>query len=75
MKKNNLAEIKKMNIDALLGKVKATKKELVGLILDKNASKLTNLRMVKNKRKDLAQMLTILKQKHLLKELEEKQHA
>lgn len=73
MKKNDLAEIKKMDIKTLLEKVGKIKKELEGSILDKNMGKLSNLKQVKNKRKDLAQMLTVLKQKQLLQELEAKE--
>lgn len=69
MKKNNLVEIKKMDLILLQERVKKLEKELVDLSLDK--IKGGNIREAKNKRRDLAQMLTILKQKELLKQLGE----
>lgn len=70
MKKNELSEIKKMDIAVLSEKAKKAKSEIAGLLIDKNMNKMTNLRLLKNKRKDLAQMLTVKTQKQLLKELE-----
>ncbi len=72
MKKTELSEVKKAEIDTILGKATALRKEITGLILDKNVSKLSDLREVKKKRRDLAQVLTVLRQKQLLKDLEEK---
>lgn len=71
MKKNDLAEIKKMEDKALLEKVVKLKSELKGLILDKSMNKLSNLKQIKHKRKDLAQILTVFRQKELINELEE----
>lgn len=72
MKKNELAEIKKMDIKSIAERVKKVKSELTDLVLDKNMNKLTNLKGSKAKRKDVAQMLTVIKQKQLLQELEVK---
>lgn len=72
MKKNEFAEIKKMDIKAVAQKVKKMKSEIAGLVIDKNMNKMTNLKLIKNKRRDIAQILTVLKQKNLLKEMEEK---
>lgn len=70
MKKTSFNDIKKMDTKALLEKAKSTKKEIVEKYMDKNMAKLKNLKEIKNKRRDLAQMLTVLRQKQLLKELE-----
>lgn len=70
MKKSELAEIKKMDIKTLGEKTKKAKEGLAGLTLDKSMGKLANLREIKSRRRDLAQILTILKQKQLLEELE-----
>jgi len=72
MKKTEFAEIKKMEIISLSGKIKSAQKEILGFILDKSTNKVTNLKMIKSKRKDLAQMITVLRQKQMLKELEKK---
>lgn len=75
MKKNALVEIKQMNIIQILEKVKSEKKAVSDLTLDKNMRKLKDLKSVHKKKKDIAQMLTILKQKQLLAELEEVKEA
>lgn len=72
MKKIELAEIKKMDLKSLSERVAKTQKELGDLTMDKNMNKVTNLKAIKNKRKDIAQMLTVLRQKQLLSELEVK---
>lgn len=70
MKKNNLAEIKKMDIKALAEKAKQIAKEIVSLHIDKNMNKIANLKVVNQKRKDLAQTLTVISQKKLLERME-----
>lgn len=70
MKKTEFAEIKKMEIKPLILKIKSIQKEILGLILDKSTAKRTNLKVIKNKRRDLAQMMTVLRQKQMLEELE-----
>lgn len=72
MKKNDLAEVKKMDIKQIKEKVKKTRTEIAGLVIDKNMGKLANLKAVKSKRRDLAQTLTVLKQKELLEKMEVK---
>lgn len=71
MKKSGLAEIKKMDIKALKEKIKVAKSELVGIVLNKSINKEPNLKAAKAKRLDVAQMLTVLRQKELLSELGE----
>ena len=70
MKKNNLTEKKKMDVGSLKSEAEKVREEIAGLTMDKNTAKLTNLKAVKNKRRDLAQILTVVKQKQLLQELE-----
>lgn len=70
MKKNDLVEIKKIDIKTLKERAKKIKEELSGLVIDKNMNKLTNLKAIKNKRKDMAQILTVLNQKQLVEALE-----
>lgn len=72
MKRNDLAEIKKINVSEIINKVKKLKNELSDLQIDKNMNKLKNVKDIKNKRRDLAQMLTVLQQKQLLAKLEAK---
>lgn len=72
MKKNDLIEIKKIDIKSLKDKIKKARSEVSDLYMDKNTGKLTNLRVLKNKRRDLAQLLTVLNQKVALQKLEEK---
>lgn len=71
MKKQALAEIKKLDIKAIREKVKSVKIDLQKLVLDKSMNKLTDVKVLAKKRKDLAQMLTILRQKELLMQLED----
>lgn len=70
MKKTEFVEIKKMDIKALKVKVKKTREEIAGLIIDKNMSKMPNLKSIKSKRNELAKTLTVLKQKYLMEQLE-----
>lgn len=70
MKKNDLAEIKKMDLSLIGEKLKKAQKEVVSLVIDKNTNKLTNLKTIKNKRREIAQMMTIVRQKQLLQQIE-----
>lgn len=75
MKKNSLIEIKKMDINSLKGKAKTVYNELEDLLLNKSINKITNSKLVRSKKKDLAQVLTILRQKELIKQLEGEKNA
>lgn len=72
MKKNDLVEIKKLEETSLKDRAKLLKGKIADLIMDKNMGKLKNVKVISNSRKDLAQILTILRQKQLLSELESK---
>lgn len=74
MKKQELVQIKALDVKELKEKVKTFRKEIADLVLDKNMNKLKDLKMIYKKRKDLAQILTIMRQKQLLAELESKSH-
>lgn len=72
MKKNNLSEIKLLEVKEILARVNSLRKELADLEIDKNMKKMKDVKIISKKRKDVAQMLTIAGQKRLLKELEER---
>jgi ribosomal protein L29 len=70
MKKNDLAELKNLDAKALFERVKKARTEMADLVMDKNMSTLKNLKQMRNKRKDLAQILTIHRQKEIIAQLE-----
>lgn len=72
MKKNDFVQLKSLDIKELLGKVKTLEQALADLVLDKNMKKLKDLKSISKKKKDLAQILTVLRQKELLGKLESK---
>lgn len=72
MKKNDFIQIKGLDIKELKIKALALKKEIADLVLDKNMKKLKDLKSVGKKKKDLAQVSTVIRQKELLAELEPK---
>lgn len=72
MKRNELTQSKGLDIKELKKIGKTIKKEIADLTLDKNMKKLKDLKSINKKKKDLAQVLTIMRQKELLKELETK---
>lgn len=69
MKKNELIQIKGLSIKELKDKAKSLKDEIANLSLDKNMKKLKDTKSVFKKRKDLAQVLTVLRQKEMLEQL------
>lgn len=70
MKRNDFLEIKKLDEKALLAKVTQLQQEIAGLVLDKNMGNLKDLKSMFKKKKDIAQILTVVKQKQLLSLLE-----
>ncbi len=70
MKRQQFMEIKQLEVKDLLAKVTAAKLEVADLVLDKNMKKLKDVKVISKKRHDIAQMLTVIKQKQLLSELE-----
>lgn len=71
MKKNELTTVKNLDISQLKEKAKALKKEIADLTLDKNMKKLKDLKLISKKRKEIAQLLTLIKQKEIIGKLEE----
>ncbi len=71
MKKNDFAEVKKLDIKTLQQRVKKLREEIMDLSFDKKTGKLKNSKSIKIKRRDLAQILTVTSQKELISELEE----
>lgn len=69
MKKNDLLEIKNMDIVGLTKKATGLIKEVADLSLEKNMHKLKNFKSVTQVRKNLAQVLTVLNQKNVLEAL------
>ncbi len=70
MKKNELIQVKALDLKELAAKAKTLRKEIANVTMDKNMKKLKDLKSITKKRKDLAQVLTITKQKQMLTELE-----
>lgn len=70
MKKNEFKQIKGLDTKELNVKAKALKEEIANLTLDKNMKKLKDLKMISKKKKELAQMLTVIRQKELLEKIE-----
>lgn len=62
--------MKTLDIEALSAHAVLLRKEMADLVLDKNMNKLKDRKAVAKKRKDLAQTLTVLRQKQLLVLLE-----
>ena len=70
VKKNDLTQIKGLDLEELKLKVKVLKTEIADLALDKNMKKLKDITKIAKKKKDLAQILTVLRKKELLEKLE-----
>ena len=70
MKKNNIAEYRKMDSADLKKQIKQFRLELNSLLIDKNTGKLTDLKVANKKRHEVAQMFTVLNQKVMLENLE-----
>ncbi len=70
MKKNEFIQIKGLDIKELTIKVKTLRNDMANLIMDKNMKKLKDLKTISKKKKELAQILTVIRQKELLQKLE-----
>lgn len=70
MKRTELNEIKNLEINTLRQRVKKAKAELADSVMDKNMGQVKDVKSIWKKRKNIAQMLTILRQKQLISELE-----
>ncbi len=67
---NSIIEYKDMDVKSLEEKVRYFKRELSGLLIDKNTAKLKDLKSLSKKKKEVARMLTIINQKKMLAKLE-----
>lgn len=72
MKKKEYSLVKALDLKELAEKAKGLKKEIADLTVDKKMKKLKDLKSIHKKRKDLAQVLTVIRQKELLAKLEAK---
>lgn len=70
MKRKELTEIRLLTTEEIIKKVKTFEQELEQLVLDKNRRLLKNIKLISKRKKEIAQILTILRQKELLKKLE-----
>ena len=70
MKKNEFGEIKALDIKTLSTRVRGLRAEIADLVLDKNMNTLKNVKQINHKRRDLAQLLTVLRQKEMIAVLE-----
>ena len=71
--KFDISTVKNMDIKSVLATVKVLQGEIGDLMIDKNMSKLKDLKSVGKKRKDLARTLTVLTQKRMLEKLEKQE--
>lgn len=72
MKKNEFKQLTGLSAKELAEKSRQLKKEIADLTMDKNMKKLKDRKSISKKRKELAQVLTVKRQKELLVELESK---
>lgn len=72
MKKKEYIQIKGLDLKELTVKLNGLRKDLANLVMDKNMKKLKDLKSVSKKKKEIAQILTLIKQKELLATLEVK---
>lgn len=72
MRRNDFLEIKNLSLGALVKKAQSLRSEIADLVMDKNMNKLKDVKSIAKKKKDLAQVLTVLRQKELVKDLEAK---
>ena len=70
MKKNEFNEIKNLDIKALTARVKTIRAEIADIVMDKHMNTLKNSKQIRHKRKDLAQLLTVVRQKEMIGMLE-----
>lgn len=70
MKRDQLTEIKGLDLKTLRSRAVSLQGEIADLVIDKHMKKMKDLKMISKKRKDLAQILTVVTQKGLLEQLE-----
>jgi len=70
MKKTQKKDWRLQSLERLLEELKKLKKETIDAVLEKKIGKLANLREPRQKRKDIATLLTIISEKKFLENLE-----
>ena len=70
MKKQEFVQIKGLDLKELKVKAGVLRAEIANLTLDKNMKKLKDLKTISKKKKELAKVLTVIRQKELLMQLE-----
>lgn len=70
MKKNDLLEMKSLDIKALTVRVRELRGQIADLVMEKHMNTLKNSKQIQHSRRNLAQMLTILRQKEIIAQLE-----
>ncbi len=70
MKNKDFAEFKKMESKDLTKKIAEARLELDKLIIQKNTGKLSDLKVISKKKREIARMATIVSQKMILARLE-----
>ncbi len=68
MKKEEIREIREKTLSELKKEINKRLKELFGLRMDKKMNKLKNKRVIYHKRKEIAMIKTIIREKELLNE-------
>ena len=72
MKRVEFKELKNQDLKQLMQKLRQAKKDYDEALMDKNMKKLKDVRAASKKRKDIARMETLIRQKELLGELKSK---
>lgn len=75
MKKTDIDNLRKMNTSDLSRKEREMRGQLADLVIDRSMSKISDKKAILKKRRERAVVLTILRQKKLLEELEEKREG
>lgn len=70
MKKDQFNNLKGMDQIGLTKQVRELKAEIADLVIDKNTKRLKDLKQISKKKKEVAQIMTVIKQKQLLEQLE-----
>ncbi len=70
MKRNDLNEAKLLDVKALQGRVSKLKQEVSDSVIDKNMNKMADKTSIRKKKIEIAQLMTILRQKQVLAMLE-----
>jgi len=71
MKKNDLKLIRKKTLPELVGLVKSKKEELTLSYAKLKAGKIKNTSLLKNLKKDIACLLTLIREKEIVEKLSE----